>query len=259
MSQELSTSLFKNCHLLHEIEKYKNQVTMSKSLSLKSLVLLVFGIDTLIISIAIVRAILLERNPMRYFDDSGFVSVFSIGQLLFIAYLCWRISILRSQQNSQLTGWKNPSRFWQVMTAGFIFLTLDEGLQIHENLDKSLHKLLNLNPDGVTDILDDLIILMYVIIGLLFLWIFKKEFQKFISALRWFVLGFSLSFLTVALDILSQKRETLSPFIENPDILVTINIWMPVLEEVAKIFAEGAFVISFCSCLIITKKLKSQA
>ena len=232
---------------------------MSKSISFKSLVLLVFGIDTLMISIAIARAILLERNPMRYFDDGGFISVLSIGQLLFIAYLCWRISILRSQQNSLLTGWKNPSTFWQVMTAGFIFLALDEGLQIHENIDKNLHKLLNLNPDGVTDILDDLIILMYVIIGLLFLWIFKKELRKFTSALRWFIIGFGFSFLTVALDLFTQKTYPLSLLIQNHDKLISIYTGFQVSEEIAKILAEGAFIVGFCSCLIIAKKLKSKA
>ena len=230
---------------------------MTKSLSLKSTVFLVFGIDTLMIAIAIGRAILHERNPMRYFDDGGFISLLSIGQLLFIAYLCWRISLLRAQQNSLLRGGKNPNRLWQVMTAGFIFLALDEGVQIHENIDVSLHNLFNLAPDGVTDILDDIIILIYAIIGLLFLRTFKNEFQKFASAFRWFYTGFSFCFLSIALDLLTYKKETLSPLIRDYDKLITINTGLLTLEEITKIWAEGAFIIAFCYCLIIAKRLNA--
>ena len=58
---------------------------MKKSRSLKSTIILVFGIDSLMIAIAIGRAILLERNPLRYFGEGGFITWLSIIQLLFIA------------------------------------------------------------------------------------------------------------------------------------------------------------------------------
>ena len=231
---------------------------MNKNYSLKLPVLLVFGIDNLMILIAIIRAILLERNPMVYFDEGGFISILSLGQLLFIAYLCWKISILRTSQYSLLAGWKNPSILWLVMTAGFIFLALDEWFMIHERVDIMLHNFLNLNPEGATDILDDLIILIYVIIGLLFLRAFKTEFKKFISASKWFLIGFIFSFLTVALDLFTQKIYPLSLLIGNHDKLVTIYIGFQVSEEIAKIFAEGAFIIGFCSCFIIAKKLRRK-
>ena len=147
---------------------------MKKSFSLKSIVFWVLGIDSLMIATAIGRAILLDRNPLRYFDERGFITWLSVIQLLFIAYLCWKISIIRAHQHSSLRGWKNPSRVWQIMTGGFIFLALDEYFGIHENTDVSLHELFNLNENGLTSRIDDFLILFYAIIGLFFLRTFKN-------------------------------------------------------------------------------------
>ncbi len=55
---------------------------MKRFFSLKSIVFWVFGIDSLMIATAIGRAILLERNPMRYFDEGGYITWLSIIQLL---------------------------------------------------------------------------------------------------------------------------------------------------------------------------------
>ncbi len=228
---------------------------MKKIFSRKSIVFLVLGIDSLMIGTAIGRAILLERNPMRYFGERGFITWLSILQLLFIAYLCWKISIIRSHQSSSLKGWKNPSRVWQIMTGGFIFLALDEGLGIHENTDAGLHELFNLNEHGLTSRIDDFIILFYAIIGLLFLRTFKNEFQKFASVFNWFFTGFTLCFLTIVLDMLSHKQQVLSLIIEDYEKLNLMHNWFKTIEEIPKIFAEGAFIIAFYYCLIIATRL----
>ena len=231
---------------------------MKKSFSLKSVVFWVLGIDSLMIATAIGRAILLDRNPLRYFDERGFITCFSVVQLLFIAYLCWKISIIRGHQHSSLKGWKNPSRVWQIMTGGFIFLALDEYFGIHENIDVSLHELFNLNENGLTSRIDDFLILFYAIIGLFFLRTFKNEFQKFTrfsSVYNWFFAGFSMCFLTILLDMLSHKRQLLHLMVEDYEKLKIMDTWFKSIEEIPKIFAEGAFIIAFYYCLIIAKKL----
>ena len=170
---------------------------MKNNILLRKIIFWVFGIDSLMIIIAVGRAIILDRNPLRYFDERGFITWLSVIQLLFIAYLCWKISIIRANGDSALKGWKNPARPWQIMTGGFIFLALDEYFGIHENTDVGIHELLNLNENGLTTRIDDFIILFYAIIGLFFLRFFKSEFQKFTSTIRWFVTGFSLCFATI--------------------------------------------------------------
>lgn len=227
---------------------------MKKYFSFKSTILLVFGIDSLMIATAVSRAILLKRNPMRYFDEGGYITWFSILQLLFIAYLCWKISIVRADRDSSLQILKNPSRFWQIIAGGFIFLACDEYFGIHENLDVGFHRLFGLSEDGLTSRIDDFIILFYVIIGILFLKTFKSEFQNFASSFRWFFAGFSLSFLTILLDMISHKGKILSLVLEDADKIAFMHNWLKTLEEIPKIFAEGAFIIAFYHCWIIATK-----
>ena len=231
---------------------------MKKFFSLKSIVLLVFGVDSLMIATAIGRAILLERNPLRYFDERGFITCLSVIQLLIIAYLSWRTSIIRGHQHSLLRTWQNPSRFWQIMTGGFIFLALDEYFGIHENTDVALHELFNLNESGLSGRIDDFIILFYAIGGLFFLRTFKDEFQKFTSAFKWFFAGFSFLFATILLDMLSHKGQLLSLMIEDYDQINIMHHWFKTIEEIPKIFAEGAFIIAFYYCLIIAKRIASE-
>ena len=228
---------------------------MQKFFPLKSKVFLVFGIDSLMILTAVSRAILLERNPMRYFDERGYITWLSVIQLLFIAYLCWKISIVRADRDSSLRDWKNPSRFWQIMTGGFIFLAADEYFGIHENLDVVFHELFGLSEDGLTSRIDDFIILFYAIIGILFLKTFRTEFKNFTSTFRWFFAGFSLCFLTILLDMLSHKGKILSLLMEDVDKIAFMHKWLETLEEIPKIFAEGAFIIAFYYCFRIASRL----
>ena len=228
---------------------------MKRFFSLKSIVFWVFGIDSLMIATAIGRAILLERNPMRYFGEGGYITWLSIIQLLFIAYLCWKISILRVDQDSSLRDWKRPSRFWQIMTGGFIFLAADEYFGIHENLDVGFHHLFGLSEDGLTNRIDDFIILFYAIIGILFLKMFRTEFKNFTSTFRWFFAGFSLCFLTILLDMLSHKGKILSLLMEDVGKIAFMHNWLKTLEEIPKILAEGAFIIAFYYCFRIATRL----
>ncbi|ELS01010.1 hypothetical protein Xen7305DRAFT_00007110 [Xenococcus sp. PCC 7305] len=228
---------------------------MRKSFSLKSTIFWVLGIDSLMIATAVGRAILLERNPMRYFDEGGYITWLSVIQLLFIAYLCWKISLLRVNKGSSLQNKKQPHRLWQIMTGGFIFLAADEHFGIHENLDVAFHRLFSLSEDGLTGRIDDFIILFYAVFGIWFLNKFKSEFKNFAASSRWFITGFILCFLTILLDMLSHKREVLSLFMTDPEKINFLHNWFKTLEEIPKIFAEGAFIIAFSYCLIIATRL----
>ena len=115
---------------------------MRKSLSLSTVALITFGIDILAIAIAVGRAIFLQRSPMRYFGENGFITWISVLQLLIIAVLCWKIGIVRSKKLKSAPKYlsKKPVMFWRIMAVGMFFFALDEGLEIHENLDKMLTK-----------------------------------------------------------------------------------------------------------------------
>ena len=225
--------------------------------SVKSKAVFVFSLETVLILIGVSMALIRDRNPMRYFDEGGFITWLSVLQLFFISYLCHKISQLRLRQSRSSQGWKTSGRAWQVMMLGFIFLALDEYFQIHEALDAMIQGLFGLEKAPIWSRIDDFIILLYAIVGIVFLQTFKKEIQQFSSSSKWFLIGFGFCFLTIALDMLSHNASMMAPFVQDADQLRDVHNWFKTLEEIPKILAEGAFIIAFEYCLVVAKA-KSQ-
>lgn len=230
---------------------------MKKSLSLNTVALITFGIDILAIAIAISRAILLDRSPMRYFGENGFITWISVLQLLVIAVFCWKISIVRSKRikSAPIRLSKSSVIFWRIMAMGMFFFALDEGLEIHENLDKGIHTLLQKESTSFSGRLDDFIILFYAIAGLIIIYLFKNEFKNFIASLSWFIWGFFFSLWTIVLDMVGHNRATFTKFANNLEQLNEIHHWFSAIEEIPKILAGGAFLVAFYYCFQISKKL----
>lgn len=233
---------------------------MNKNFSLKTVASIVFSIDFLAIAIAITRAILLDRSPMRYFGENGYLTWISVLQLLIIAVLCWKISNLRKNKSSQSKPYlkKQPVVFWRVSAAGMFFFALDEGLEIHENLDKLLHQLWQKETTAISGRLDDFIILFYAIAGLLFIYLFKNELKNFAVASIWFIWGLFFSALTIFLDMLGHNRATFTPFADNLQQLNDIHHWFSAIEEIPKILAGGAFLVAIYHCFQVARILEKR-
>ncbi len=58
--------------------------------------------------------------------------------------------------------------------------------------------------------------------------------------------------------MLSHKRQLLSLIIEDYDKLMVMDRWFKSIEEIPKIFAEGAFIIAFYYCLIVARKINGD-
>lgn len=229
---------------------------MSK-ISVKTVALTTFGIDFLAIAIAVGRAIILDRSPMRYFGENGFISWLSTLQLLVIAILCWKIGTFRKSKLKPSTPLKKrPVILWRITALGMFFFALDETLEIHENLDKSILKALSIAETSFTTRLDDFIVLFYAIAGLLFIYWYRQEFKRFVAAFLWLKWAIFFSFLTVFLDIFGHNRATFAPFADNLEELNYIHHWVTTAEEIPKILAGGAFIVTFYSCLQIAKRIK---
>lgn len=226
------------------------------SISVKTVALTTFGIDLLGIAIAISRAIILDRSPMRYFGERGFMTWISTLQLLIIAVLCWKVGTKRNSKLKSAPLKKRPEIFWRIAAAGMFFFALDETFKIHENLDKSILKLLQIEETSLTTRLDDFIILFYVITGLLFIYWYRQELRHFLAAFIWLKWAVFFSFLTVFLDMFGHNRATFEPFADNLDELNYIHHWVTTAEEIPKILAGGAFVVTLYSCNKIAKRIK---
>lgn len=226
--------------------------------SVKKVAFITFGIDLLGIAIAVSRAIILDRSPMRYFGEGGFMTWISVLQLLVIAVLCWKISIIRKTPYKTSNIKKRPAIFWRVAALGMFFFALDDAFKIHENLDRMILRFFQIAETSFTTRLDDLIILIYVIIGLLFIYWYRQELKHFTASFSWFKWALFFSFLTVFLDMFGHNRATFAPFADNLEQLNDLHHWVTTAEEIPKILAGGAFVVTLYSCLQIAKKIKHQ-
>jgi hypothetical protein len=231
---------------------------MNKTLSLRSTAFFIFGLEILAIASAIGRSIVLRRDPMRYFGENGYITWISAIQLWIIAILCWQISRYR-KQTAFLDKQKRSIIFWYLLAFSMLFMGLDEAFAIHENLDKSLHYLLQIEETSFTSRLDDLFLIIYVVIGLVLLYLFKDELIKFSTCLIWLKRGIYFAIATLFIDILGHNKEVLSGLIANAEKLDTVHHWFTAIEEIPKVLAGGAFLVFFSGCLKIARKLKVQS
>ena len=179
------------------------------------LVTLVFALEALLIVVAIAIGIAVYDNPKEPFGEDGFMTWVSAVQLLAIAFVARRIHAVRKAQISSEAYRASSSglAIWFIVFLGFLFLTADEVLKIHENLDKSIHDLFGLEQTGLTDRIDDLLVGLYGVIGLGVLYVFRGELRRYREALPFFVAGFVLLFTMVGFDLLTNQDDILSKFL----------------------------------------------
>lgn len=181
----------------------------------------------LIVAVAVVLG---ERAsaPARHFGESGFVTWVSGAQLLSISYLNWQL--WRSRAGRFVQGsWREASLLWALIAAGFLFLAVDELVQIHEQLDQWTHALLRIKETGITDRLDDLIVAGYAVIGFSVLFVYRRELRLLGGDVSLVILGCVLLLGMIVMDVLFRSG------------------WASAAEEGLKLFSEAAFLAAFYS------------
>ena len=223
--------------------------------SIQSSFWIILAFDILAITLAVSRALLRQKSPMRYFEETGIMSFFSGLQLLIIAGLSLRISFIRQQIKTRFKSWKSPQNLWRIMAIGFVFLAADEIFEIHENIDKLIHQGLRITETALTDRIDDLIIVSYSLIGGYILYSFWQEFKRYQPAFCLFIVGFVLKAAMVIFDLYTNNEMILSSWITDPQVHELVYDSLRTVEESLKILAEGAFIAAFCACLNLAKQI----
>lgn len=230
---------------------------MNQVAQIKKIALIIFGIDFVAITIGIAKAIILDRSPMRYFGEGGHVTWVSTLQLLLAGVLCIQIAQIRNQSYSERKINQTPL-FWWIAGLGMFFLALDETLEIHENLDKSIHRWLGIQSTSLSGRLDDFIVLFYAGLGLFTIYTFRRELLRYKSSFSWFSLGVGLSLLTIAFDMIGHNRATFEPLADSLEELNRIHHWAGTIEEIPKIFAGGAFLVSLFVCKLMARNFRDR-
>lgn len=179
-------------------------------------------------------------------DETSTVTLASLINLWTIAWL--NLAIYKRRHGG---GWPafpslrrriaSPRAIWLVMAVGFFYLGLDDVLQIHENIDKWIHALLHAQPDNLTDRIDDLLVLLYGLIGLAVMWRSRRDLLAYRAELWPLVPGFLLMVAMVACDTLTNRADILSLMVPADRLRAVVN-QIEVAEEMTKIL--GSLVIA---------------
>lgn len=203
-------------------------------------------LESLFIAIAITKAVVRNLSPAHYFGENRLITDVSCVQLAIASMLALAIFwIVRHSHNSKLA---QTSSFWLIVSLGLLFLAFDDAYEIHERLDLWLHRLLQIQQTDLTDLADDAIVGGYLLV---FLGYVAKEWHTieiFKQSFAFFQLGFMLTVIMVILDMASNNNYFISLMIDDPIRVKALEQWLGVLEDSAKIFAEGMFIVGIYQC-----------
>ncbi|MBL7070893.1 MAG: hypothetical protein ISS26_01820 [Candidatus Omnitrophica bacterium] len=212
-------------------------------------------ISLTVLAAAAVLLISWNTGPFFYhFADVRLVTIYSFLQLLATAFTCYLICKAVEPEFS-LNWRKNASaRPFLICGIGFIFLGLDEILSLHENIDKLIHHVLFIKETTMTDHIDDVIVLIYGLVAIVFIKDFIREFRKHPYMILMLVCGFLMFFTMFCLDYITNSVESFTQFFSDApysDLLHTRDIFR-MAEDSAKVMGESFFLAAFISALANT-------
>lgn len=219
-------------------------------MSSKFILALILSVDIIAITIALA----LGRSPEQYFEEGAFITYISFFQLSAVSLLACIVFGIRVGE-TRSSGWKALPIIWLIIAIAFIYLSLDEVYEIHENLDFLIHRAFKLRETGFTDRIDDIIVACYGLFGLAILYFQRKEFKKYRDTFPLLKVGFAFMFIMAALDTLTNRKDILQLFISNPYTCKKLFLWLEAIEDSFKIIAEGTFMGALYHCFEITRGL----
>ena len=235
----------------------KNTASKKPSIKVKQVLLIVLFIESLAITIAITKALVLGISPKTYFgevDRGGFITYISCLQLLVAGMMAMIISrVVKSAQQLRNSRW-----FWLTVSLGLLFLTLDDLFGIHEYLDYLLHELFQFQETEISDLADDLIVGGYLVVFLIYVVSQWQSIKIFHSSFNWFKLGFVLTAVMVVLDMASNNTLFVSMVTDDNALASNLQQWLGVIEDSVKIFAEGMFIVGIYKCWQIAKTVSNS-
>lgn len=188
-------------------------------------------------------------DPARAFGEGRPGTYLSMGLLLAIGFVNFRIRRQRLETGAPV----GATLIWLLIGAGFVFLAFDEALAIHEKLDELMHSLGGFEETSATDRIDDVIILVYGLIGLGALVMWRREITGVPGLVRFLVWGLGLMAVQVAFDVLSNGDDFILwlgvPAEEAPQASDVLAL----AEDASKIAAEAVLLAGFLHALRVLR------
>ncbi len=222
-----------------------------ENISHRALLIFLILFDILLITFSVT----FPEDPKAYFKEFQLITWISALKLLTISYITWEVYKIRNNETAT-KGFNSQSKIWFLIAIGFLFLFLDEVALIHENIDKAVHIIFSIEETGLTDRLDDLIVVIYAVVGIFVLRHYKNEILKFKDAIPYIIIGFFFLILRIVIDILTNRSDIIPKFISNEELLTDLENFLAVTEGAGKLIAESLFIVAFYFCLRSVLKMQ---
>jgi len=184
-----------------------------------------------------------KRTP---FDENGVITLLSVCQLLVCAFIS--LAVWKQRKGPGPIRWKAKTLIWLIMGVGFVFLALDDKILIHEGLGRTFHKIMHMHQTGWSTRIDDFLIGVYGVIGLVTLWFYSKEMLRFRRCLQIFGPGFVALLISVFGDASAHRPDFFIWLVGTKYAPVFLDIG-EVFDEGGKVLAEALFLTGFASAL----------
>lgn len=199
----------------------------------------------------------LKGNIKIELGHLGLITWISVFQLLIIAEISLKIFRL----NNAVFGFKNFKTvhfLWAIIVIGFLFLALDEAMQIHSVIGQLISNSIDIKNPRLTSRIDDLIVVSYALVGITLLYFYRNALKKHTDVISLFFAGFLMLLIMVGIDVLPSRVVQYMKHIFKTPASDINQIWLPFAKDAAKIFAEGIFIAGFYHCFQTTKELTAK-
>ena len=202
-------------------------------------------------------SVLAGQKPSRQFSEGHIFTLFS-GALLGLTGLTALLVYRRRSAGRE--GFRQriraPEFLWILIGAGFLYLALDEVACFHEKMGRMIRDCFHLPENPLTERIDGVIIVIYGIIGLWALWVYRGEMKFFKTVRAGLVIGFILLAVSQSFDLLSDDSTLFRMWLPKTHWRIVFE-WTGALEDACKIMAESFFLRAFLDGYILARNDRS--
>lgn len=174
----------------------------------------------------VLGAVLPPHNPAKMFEEYRPYTIYTVIVLL----ICGVVAV----QCARLTA-GGARVAWSLAAGGFLFLAIDDLVQVHERLDKLINRAFGWDPKAtLPDLLDTAIVGAYGLAGLVALYVCRRQFFGLIGFARGIVAAGAAGGAMLVLDTLGELTPSR-----------VVEAGLHILEDAAEALAACCFFWTF--------------
>lgn len=212
-------------------------------MSPKQMLRTVIWVNAVVIVFAIALGLNRTTNPSRFFGEGRFTLILSCAQLLLTAFFSARIF---GERRAAVGTRDYLQLIWVFIALGFVFLASDDAFQLHEKTARLIRVTFQLPKNDLTKHIDDALIAVYGLAGIVALWISRRELLAFRRELfPPLIAGFVAMLISVVCDAMSHDEHYLQSMTGELGRAKWLQGWVSTGDGAFTLIAEGLFLAGF--------------